>query len=69
MINSNELVRGHVFGGKVLDTKVISIKNDVVTEHWYVERGDREVIYIVQLIPNAEGGTDLRFTLPEEDRQ
>ncbi len=68
MINANELAHGHVFGGKVVNTKFISIDEQTITEHWIVKRGRREVTYVVRMTPSPRGGTDFEVTLPEEDR-
>ena len=69
MINANELAHGHIFGGRVVDTKVVSTEGQTVIEHWIVKRGDHNVIYEVYLTPSPRGGTDIRITLPEEDRK
>ena len=69
IINANELAHGHVFGGRVVDTKIVSEEGETVTEHWYVKRGGEEVIYTVMLAPSADGGTDIRVQLPEQDRR
>src|SRR5207253_2891203 len=68
-INANELAHGHVFGGRVVDTKVISTEGQTVTEHWIVKRGDHNVIYEIKLTPSPRGGTDFRVTLPKEDQK
>ena len=69
MINANELARGHIFGGKVVDTKAASTDGQTIIEHWTVKRGDHNVIYEVKLTPSSGGGTDIQMILPEEDRQ
>jgi hypothetical protein len=69
MINANELAHGHIFGGRVVDTKAVSTEGLTVIEHWIVKRGDHNVIYEVKLTPSPRGGTDIEITLPEEDRQ
>lgn len=69
IINANELARGHIFGGRVVDTKVVAEEAGTLTEHWYVKRGSHEVIYTVTLTPSPYGGTDIRVELPAEDRQ
>ena len=68
IINANELAQGHPFGGRVVDTEVVSEEGGTVVEHWYVQRGDHQVVYLVTLTTNPAGGTDIRVTLPEEDR-
>ena len=69
MINANEIAHGHMFGGKVVDTKVVSIEGQTVIEHWIVKRGDHNLNYEVKLTPSPRGGTDIQVTLPEEDRK
>ena len=69
MINANELAHGHIFGGKVVDTKVVSSEGQTVMEHWIVKRGDHNVTYEVKLTPSPRGGTDIQITFPEEDRK
>jgi hypothetical protein len=63
------MAHGHVFGGSVADTKVISEDRGVVVENWFVTRGDHKVTYIVKLTPSPQGGTDINVTLPEEDQK
>ena len=69
MINANELARGHIFGGKVVDTKAASTEGQTIIEQWTVKRRDHNVIYEVKLTPSSGGGTDIQMILPEEDRQ
>ncbi len=69
MINANEIAHRHPFGGRVVDTKVLSEDAGTITEAWHVKRGGKIVIYTVELTPSPEGGTDFRVTLPEEDRE
>ena len=68
-INANELAHGHIFGGKVVDTKVISTEGQTVTEHWIVNRGNHNVIYEIKMKPSPRGGTDFRVNLPKEDQK
>jgi len=67
IINGNELAQGHLFGGRVVDTKVLSEDAGTITEEWHVKRGARTVIYTFEFTPR-EGGTEIFFLLPEEDR-
>ena len=55
--------------GKVVDTKVVSIEGNVATEQWYVQRGEDVVIYTVKFIPSPLGGTDIQWTMPEQDQK
>ncbi len=56
--------------GKVVDTKVVSIKGSVATEQWYVQRGDTVVIYTPKFIPSPLGGTAIQWTtIPEQDQK
>ncbi len=76
MINSNELQHGHYHPLKagVVDTKVVSVDTEgVITEHWFVDRGDHNVIYTVTMTPappTSSGyvGYNLVVAIPEEDR-
>ena len=69
LINANELAHGHVFAGRVVDTKVISTEGQTVTEHWIVKRGDHNVTYEIKLTPSPRGGTDIRVGMPKEDQK
>ena len=56
MINSNELRHGHYhpFKAGVVDTKVVSVDTEgVITEHWFVDRGDHNVIYTITMTPRV----------------
>jgi len=53
-----------IFGGRVIDTKFLSVEGDVITERWRVKRGDREASYIVKLTPLSEGRTQIQVTSP-----
>ena len=76
MINANELQHGHYHALRagVVDTKVVSIDDEgVITEHWFVDRGDHNVIYTVKMTPAAPTssgyvGYDLLVETPEEDQ-
>ncbi len=68
IINGNEIAQGHLFGGRVVDTKVLSEDAGTITEEWHVKRGLRTVIYTFEFTPSPKGGTDIFFLLPEEDR-
>ena len=69
IINANEIAHRHPFGGRVVDTKVLSEDAGTITEAWHVKRGAKIVIYTVEFTPSPQGGTDFRVTLPEEDRK
>ena len=69
MINANEIAQGHPFGGRVVDTSVLSVDAGTITESWHVKRGAKTVTYTVKLTPSPEGGTDIAMSLPEEDRE
>ncbi len=69
MIDMNEFAHGHIFGGSVVDTKVLSEDAGIITEAWHVKRGASTVIYTVTLTPDPEGGTYIGLTMPEEDRK
>ena len=69
IVNANEMAQGHIFGGRVVDTKVLSDDAGTVTEAWHVKRGARTVTYTVKFTPNPTGGTDINVILPEEDRK
>ncbi len=77
IINSNELRQGHYHPVRagVVDTKVVSIDDEgVITEHWFVDRGDHTVVYTIKMTPAAPTpsgyvGYDLLVTIPEEDRE
>ena len=69
MINANEIAQGHPFGGRVVDTKVLSEDTGIITEEWHVKRGARTVTYTVKFTPSPKGGIDIVVTLPEEDRK
>ena len=66
-IGMNEMAQGHFFGGRVVDTKVLSEEAGTITEAWQVKRGARTVKYTVKFTPSPKGGTELKITLPEED--
>ncbi len=53
-----------IFGGKVVRTKVLSVKGNTITEQWHVKRGDREADYIVKLTSVPGGGTHIQVTSP-----
>lgn len=53
--------------GRVVDTKVVSKEGNTSTEQWYVERGDDVVIYTIKFMPSPFGGTDIQWTMPEQD--
>ncbi len=73
IINSNELRQGHYHPVRagVVDTKVVSIDDEgVITEHWFVSRGDHTVIYTIKMTPAAPTpsgyiGYDLIVAMPE----
>ena len=69
MIDANEFARGYIFGGRVVDTKVLSEDAGIITEAWHVKRGAKTVIYTVTLTPDPEGGTYIGLTIPEEDQK
>ncbi len=69
MIDANEIAHGHPFGGRVVDTKVLSEDAGTITEAWHVKRGAKTVVYTVTLTPDPEGGTYISMTMPEEDRK
>ncbi len=69
VINANEIAQGHPFGGRVVDTKVLSEDAGTITESWHVKRGPKTVTYTVKFTPSPKGGTDINVTLPEEDRE
>ena len=60
MINTFELADGHSTGGRVVDTKVVSVSDSQAVEDWYVARGDHRVVYRVTMVPSPQGGTDFR---------
>ena len=61
--------RSHGSAGEVVDTKVVSIEGSVATEQWYVQRGDTVVIYTLKFTPSPLGGTDVQWTVPEQDQK
>ena len=67
IINANEIAHGHPFGGKVVNTKLISRDKNGAVEQWMVKRGDHEVTYVFRLMPDPNGGTFIQTTLPDED--
>ncbi len=79
MINANELARGYIFGGRVVDTKAVSSDDKNTVEEWVVQRGflrgpdlfgilpSHTVTYTVTFTPDPEGGTHIHMELPEED--
>jgi len=71
LINMNEFAHGYIlsFGSRVVDTKVVSVDGNVITEHWFVKRGDRQVMYVVKMTPSPRGGTNFTVTLPKEDQK
>ncbi len=69
IINANEIAQGHLFGGRVVDTKALSEDAGTITEAWHVKRGAKIVIYTVEFTPSPQGGTDIRVAIPEEDRE
>ncbi len=69
VINANEIAQRHPFGGRVVDTKVLSEDAGTITEAWHVKRGAKIVIYTVEFTPSPQGGTDIRVAIPEEDRE
>ncbi len=68
-INANEMAHGHFFGGRVVDTKVLSEEAGTITEAWHVKRGARTVTYTVKFTPSPKGGTVFEVTMPEEDQK
>ncbi len=69
VINANEIAQRHPFGGRVVDTKVLSEDAGTITEAWHVKRGARTVTYTVKFTPSPKGGTVFEVTMPEEDRK
>ncbi|HIE65568.1 MAG: hypothetical protein ABGX83_10100 [Nitrospira sp.] len=53
-----------IFGGKVIDTKFLSVEGDVITERWRVNQGNIEASYVVKLTPLPGGGTRVQVTSP-----
>jgi len=48
---------------EIINTEVVAFDQVKVKEIWTVNRNGKEINYIVELIPDPQGGTDVSVTL------
>ena len=47
---------------RVVNTEIVGIDGETVTERWTVSRDGEEVHYVITLTPSPRGGTDISIT-------